>query len=377
VTHCVVHQIANQDGHPGCVPQHRGRFGGLEFDLHGLVQCPARQLGNDFPGDRTQIQRHEIHRPRRIDPGQRQQLLHQVRHPVASPDKVAQGMLPAGVIGGGQSHLGLRFQAGQRGPQFMGGVGGKAAFLLEASRYSVEQAVDPFHKGQHFGRQVVDGQRGELVGRTLLDLGGHPLHRADPLAHRQPDQDGEERQSHQQGTEEAGGDGAGQLIPGGHAFSHLHHGLTTLAPGGKDPPALALDRAVGQAVLGDAQWLGRGVGGMEPQSVVDPYLEGDPATVSVQVRSVGLLDHLILVSMLVLEISTCLGDQQGGSLDQVGVEQFLRLMPGLQPSGGNGKEPKQAHQETGQDGDACLEGRKTHAGISLSGPDSQPRGCCG
>ena len=68
----------------------------------------------------------------RVDPDQCQQLVNEVRSPIAAHNDVIQGMLPLLACRRGQCHLCLRLERGDRGAKFVRGIGSKASLVFQS-----------------------------------------------------------------------------------------------------------------------------------------------------------------------------------------------------------------------------------------------------
>ena len=117
----VVEQVAQHLTEPRRVAGHRD---GHAVDLDGPVRRQQRHPVGLGAGEVQQVHRLPAQLDAGVDPGEREQVVHQPSGPVALPQQEeVQPLALVGVQLGGHRRLGHGLHAGQRGAQLVGGVG--------------------------------------------------------------------------------------------------------------------------------------------------------------------------------------------------------------------------------------------------------------
>jgi hypothetical protein len=99
-----------------------------------------------------------------------------------------------GFVGGGQRDLGLRLERGQRRAQFVRGIGGEAALVLEGPVDAGEEFVQALHQRQDLARRVAVGDRRQPVRRACRDVVGDAAQGPQRNADRDQQHQGQSRQ---------------------------------------------------------------------------------------------------------------------------------------------------------------------------------------
>ena len=188
--------------------------------------------------------------------------------------------------------------------------------------------------GVHFARRASGIQRREVIGIAPAHLGGERLERAQALPHRDPQQQCEQRQGHQQRRQHAGNHARGKLGPQLAALAHVHEMLARGVPGGEHAPALAVDGAVAEALLAPTEGNIGCVLRVQAQPLaILPDLEGHAPRFLVQQRRMLGLDFLDVLGQL--------HDQQGRGLREMRVHHLVDLMARVDPGHRDGRHPDQ------------------------------------
>ena len=306
---------------------------------------------------------------------------------------LAQRLLAAGVILGGQGIFTVDAQHRQRGAQFVGGLVGELLLPLYGVRQGVHQAVDLRHQG----RQLLglDGQveRAQVGGMALADCLGELIQWSQPPGDQPPQQAEQEGQGDEERQHGQGGHLAGQLPPLVIPLRDYEPGVLILVVEGEGAPlvvilGLAVEAALqgGQGLLrriGRAQQYGAllveqlevevvlelvAVGG---ELVVPPQL-AEAALLLMGVGGHGLLPLLVdgpvagqFAALLQITAEQLVGD--AGGLGETGIEQLFHLVVGFQVA--DEAADGQAEADQGQDAgeqEAANGADATHrAGIPL------------
>ena len=94
---------------------------------------------------------------RRVQPRECEQLLHQARCPINALHHVLEGAPATVVARGGERHLGVGLQRGERRAQLVGGVAGEAPLVLEGAVEALEELVQRGHERRDFLGRVLRG----------------------------------------------------------------------------------------------------------------------------------------------------------------------------------------------------------------------------
>ena len=106
----------------------------------------------------------------------------------------------------------MRLQGGERGAQFVCGIGGEAAFGFKCRFDAAEQAVQGFQHGADFFRSRSWRQRLQLLRGAAGNLAGDVAQRGQALPGGEPDPESDQRQAEEGGKKQAPGDVADQFV---------------------------------------------------------------------------------------------------------------------------------------------------------------------
>jgi hypothetical protein len=191
---------------------------------HGCVAVAQHQLAIVPDGVAGQFRQHLggqraqakfLHRWRLpgIQPRQGEQLGDQARGAFASSQDLVQGMATRRLVGRGQCHLGLGLQGGQRRTQFVCGIGGEAALVLQGAVDFGEELVQALDQWQDFARRFGAVNRRQPFRRALGNVVGESAQGAQRKADRDHQYQGQARQGDQHRLQQVLGDLAGQVRP--------------------------------------------------------------------------------------------------------------------------------------------------------------------
>jgi len=250
-----------------------------------------------------------------LQPGQRQQLLHEPSGAVAANQRGLQSVAPRGRVVHGECGLGLGTNAGDRRAQLVRGVGGEAPLGRQQRRRPLEQLVERTHQGQQFGRRIVhpDGiERGRIPAGEFL---AEPVERHQAKPHSPPHAQPEQRQRHQQRQQRTAQHRLENLGARIAQLAHQHDDVGLGRTRREDAPVPPRQPRGVESGLQRRQRLGRRVPGMHVELTRPPDLERDPRRIPVQV--VGRRQQHFPA---VLQLQ---GHQQRSGLRQMAVEQIV------------------------------------------------------